>query len=136
MSNNETNCIQHHLQNKQSITQWSEAMISVDTICLIIIFFISLKVTKMVWHGDKFLPLMLYCLQISLLGQILYYIFQIHIVKTNADCGIQSTAFICIDNFIPILPELFLAIAVGLNVSKWVYFLLRIRSFISIENAL
>ena len=40
------------------------------------------------------------------------------------------------DNFIPILPELFLAIAVGLNVSKWVYFLLRIRSFISIETAL
>ena len=95
----------------------------------------SVKVTRMVWKGDKFLPLMFYMLSASLVCSIGYLLLHLYANHTNANCGEMTKGFNCWTEWFSILPEFFLAIAVSCNIAKWIYFLMRIRTFIKIEAA-
>ena len=111
-------------------------MILICTCFLIVLSYLSVYVTRLVWKTDKFLPLMLYMLCCSLLSQIMYYISEIIRVKTNFNCTEDTRQAACSQNFLPVFPEFFLAMAVTLNAAKWSYFYIRIRTFIRIDNSI
>lgn len=100
---------------------------------LVLLIAVTVKVVKMVWKSDKILPLMLFSLSASILGMLFFYAFQIITTATHTDCTEDKT-YMCMVNYMTILNEFFLSIAVTLNANKWIYFLMRINTFVRIET--
>ena len=55
-------------RDKHAIFAWSGVMIFVTITFFLILSYLSVYVTRMVWKTDKFLPIMLYMLCFSLLS--------------------------------------------------------------------
>lgn len=108
-------------------------MIIVFVFTLVLLVLVTVKVTKMTWQQDKVLPCMLFNLCFSMVSCINYYAYELYTEITYASCY-YTHRYICSTNFAPMLPEFFLGIAITLNVSKWIYFLWRITTFIKIEK--
>jgi len=87
---------------------------------------ITYKVTRLVWQGDKIIPLMLICLVLTLLSYIVFFAVLLLDV-TMPDAAIHSNYCLAY-NVIPIMPIMLFVFAVLLNINKWIYFQSRIRS--------
>lgn len=97
---------------------------------------VTLKVTKLVWQQDQAIPLMLASLIASLLMWILYFTFVIvseyHLPWQN----IAGKSYTCGAVYVTESPAFFLVIGILLNVNKWIYFCIRIRSTVLVGNNL
>jgi subtilase family serine protease len=104
-----------------------------------VLVFLSNRVTKFVWHEEKIIPVMLFTLTTTTFFLIIYYLWIIVVyawpewgcAMLPPDGGYPQT-YACTTATIPNLPSFFLAIAVLLNVNKWIYFELRIFAFIGV----
>lgn len=104
-----------------------------------VLVYMTNKVTRFVWHEEKVIPVMLFTLTITIFFLILYYLWVIAVYAwpvwgclpalngTSYKLSYTITA-----TYLPNLPALFLALAVLLNVNKWIYFELRIFAFIGV----
>jgi hypothetical protein len=88
------------------------------------------KTVKLVWPQEKIIPVMLLFLSLSLLGSFAFFLWSLLRVyrwpypSTNPDLVLPEEA--CELTVIPFLPVIFLAVAVILNIDKWLYFYFRI----------
>jgi hypothetical protein len=109
-------------------------MIVFLVLSLVVIVYITVKVTKMVWKAEKIIPVMLIFLDLSILSLILYFLMSIFNNIEYWPCnknGSDNTQTIdSIYVLTSTLPSAFLAMAVTLNCNKWIYFTVRIRAFI------
>jgi hypothetical protein len=97
---------------------------------------VTMKVTKLVWQQDRAIPLMLASLMASLLMWILYFTFVIvseyHLPWQN----IAEKSYTCGAVYVTESPAFFLVIGILLNVNKWIYFCIRIRSTVLVGKNL
>ena len=97
-------------------------------ITAIILLIIMAKVIKKVGSSDKVIPTMLVMLQLSLLSCSVFFIDQcltlLQYVSSDQHAFVVYRA--CQVTITTTLTTLFLALAVLLNISKWIYFTLRI----------
>lgn len=105
--------------------------------------YMTKRLTAFVWHEDKVIPLMLFALATCTLSLTIYYIWTACIfqwpqwqclmpmVQPCPDCFNVET-FVVANVYLPNLPAFFLALAVILNVNKWIYYLLKIFAFINV----
>ena len=111
------------------------------------LLFITIKVIKIVGPNDKIMPLMLFMLQLTAicksnvlphetcvgLGQGFFFIYQCRYARLPpAPPGYVRLPNTCEAAIFPTIPTLFLALAVMLNINKWVYFTMRIQCHINI----
>ena len=100
--------------------------------CIGFMGYFTVKIHKMIWNKDKIFPLMLIMLCFSLLGVGIFWMFTIvQVMIPNWACG-HSRSIQCSGNIVATLPSFFLAIGVILNLNKWIYFALRIDTFIKV----
>ena len=104
-----------------------------------VLVYMTNKVTKFVWHEEKVIPAMLFTLTTTTFFLILYYLWIIAVYAWPAWACLRSDngqnylqSYACSAATIPNLPAFFLALAVLLNVNKWIYFELRIFAFIGV----
>lgn len=104
-----------------------------------VLVYMTNKVTRFVWHEEKVIPLMLFTLTTTIFFLIIYYFWIIVVYAWptwtctfDITTGDPLLSYTCSNAFIPNLPAFFLALAVLLNVNKWVYFELRIFAFIGV----
>ncbi len=104
-----------------------------------VLVYMTNKVTKFVWHEEKVIPAMLFTLTTTTFFLILYYLWIIAVYALPAWACLRSDngqnylqSYACSAATIPNLPAFFLALAVLLNVNKWIYFELRIFAFIGV----
>lgn len=91
---------------------------------VVVLFYIMVKVIQKVWDSDKIIPIMLANLQLAALCTGLFFLEQIVLIK-NYDGTSEN---VCMTTIIPYCNTMFLAIAVILNINKWIYFTLRIMT--------
>lgn len=102
-----------------------------------VLVYMTNKVTRFVWHEEKVIPVMLFTLTITIFFLIIYYFQVIAIyawpvwqcVWPNGQYHLSYTVSI---TYFTNLPAFLLALAVLLNVNKWIYFELRIFAFIGV----
>jgi len=99
-------------------------MTTVFTLMLLSLIIVTIKVTKLVWINDKIIPIMLIFLILSILGEIIFFSKGAREARTDVYNENECQGFL-----ISVMPVFFFAMAVSLNLSKWIYFLLRIRTF-------
>ena len=94
--------------------------------------FVTYRIFRFVWSSDKIIPLMLIMLTLTIMSMLSYYMFLIcQQLFVKWSCY-NNQVDQCLTALIPNLPSFFLALAVILNLNKWVYFQLRICAFIRI----
>lgn len=104
------------------------------------LLYMTVKLTKFLWQDEKIIPLMLIALSTTTLSLTLYYLWIVCIYQwpewmclTPNDTRYTNVHSYVISNvLLPNFPALFLALAVILNVDKWIYFELRILAFIRV----
>ena len=119
-----------------------------------VLAYITYKVIKKVGSTDKIIPAMLIMLQLSAIGKyhsIALSILKIKSVDTNILIRLGFGLFFiyccytlrlpddfypntCYAAIAPSISTLFLALAVFLNINKWIYFTLRIQANINIRE--
>ena len=100
------------------------------------LLYITVKATRIVWHHDKVIPMMLVFLNLSLLGGTAFFSWSLIRVYSHPWKTENSSAEQCESTIFPYLPVVFLTCAVLLNVNKWVYCLMHINfhSKAAVEN--
>ena len=126
-------CVQYIEEKYHRELIWTLIGMTIFTLTFFMLVYITVRVTALVYKTDKVLPGMLVCLCLSLLCGIGYYYTELRSFQTHRFC-VTDHRSACVDNFLPILSEFFLSIAITLNVAKWLYFLFRIRTSIKIER--
>ena len=125
-------CVADVEQKKLGLILGSSILIFVTIIFLGFMIYFTLKVFKLVWTTDKIFPMMLSMLCTSLIAVNLFWLFTI-IEAANPEWTCKSgKSYECSGYVIGILPSLFLAVGVFLNLNKWIYFMLRISAFIRV----
>lgn len=95
---------------------------------------LTYKVKELVWHRDKIMPLMLFCLGASLFTFFLYFLFTL-VAEYNLVWQFGfSKSYTCSVIFFGEMPAFFLSIGIILNANKWIYFLLRIKAFVKVDT--
>ena len=89
------------------------------------------QTTKKAWPHEKIIPAMLALLTLSLLGSFSFFLWSLLRVyqwpfKQYVDQLNQEQ--VCELSIFPFLPVFFLAMAVILNIDKWMYFYFRIMA--------
>jgi hypothetical protein len=92
--------------------------------------FVNVKTIKLVWPSERIIPVMLLSLSLSLLGGFAYFLWSLLRVYVwpypNLDPTVVYPEQACELAVFPFLPVMFLAVAVILNIDKWLYFYFRI----------
>ena len=107
-------------------------MLTITVILLPILMFLTVKITRLVWKNDKTVPLMLIMLCVTLITLILYYSSLIKSKLSPAWCCTEDTSCVCLSSMSSEMPAWCLAIAIILNLNKWIYFKLRINAFVQV----
>ena len=94
-----------------------------------VLVYITYKVIRKVGTSDKVIPLMLFFLQLSALSTMAFFIYDCRVLRLDAEFNSNA----CSSTILPTLSNIFLSIAVLLNVNKWIYFTMRIQSRINIR---
>ena len=107
--------------------------LSILAACFIVI---TNKVSKIVWHDDKILPLMMSFLSATVISQVFNFLFDLVVLYKPESLISSSRAFNCSFIVFGDSPRLFLSLAVILSANKWVSFLIYIKVQIQAENKL
>jgi hypothetical protein len=111
-------------------------MLSILVLLAVPMLYLTVKVKRLVWKRDKILPLMLMSLSGSVLAFICYYVFELvseyHLEWQNGD----SYSYACCVSYFPNLPAFLLSQGILLNLNKWIQYLLKILSFVKVQNNL
>ena len=125
-------CIQDIEQKRTAILVSSVILIIVTIIFLAKFIHFTARIWTLAWRNDKVFPLMLISLCASLVSILAFWVYTIYEVA-YPEWSCDGNAFqMCSGSFVRILPSMFLAIGVILNLNKWVYFMLRIWAFIRV----
>jgi hypothetical protein len=90
----------------------------------IVLLYITITVVKKVWDTEKLIPLMLINLQLATLSFVVFFVEQmIELALFSGD--VEN---LCINTICLTLSTLFLGLAVLLNITKWIYFSMRIMA--------
>ena len=100
-------------------------------VTLILFVIATVKATKLVWPQEKMIPTMLVFLCLSLFGSFAYFLWTLlrtykYPFKSTVPVGPVYPEEACELSVFPFLPAVFLAVAVILNIDKWLYFYFRI----------
>lgn len=101
-------------------------------ITTVVLAYITVKVIKKVGSADIVIPIMLCMLQLSAISQGKYFIDQVYMF--NKPNLVYPEINVCYRSISISASTLFLALAVILNINKWVYFTLRIQANINIRE--
>ena len=82
--------------------------------------YVTIRIIKLVGSTDWIIPSMFFCLQVAMLGVFGWYINLANDYRKTSYRNGQLAA--CAEAIVPNLAAFFLAIAVMLNVNKWIYF--------------
>ena len=107
-------------------------MIVMSLIFLLLLVYVTVKLIKMVWPNEKVVILMLITLCMTMTTMIFYYSFLIIDMNHPSWFCNSTKSYTCTSSFFSQMPAFFLAIAVILNLNKWIYFKLRISAFIKV----
>lgn len=88
--------------------------------------YITYRVVKISKCSDPIFIIMLILLQLSLVANILFFQFQVKIIKS--DYNIAWTTYYCSNATYNYAAAVFLALASVLNTSKWIYFNWRVKA--------
>ena len=125
-------CMKQMQEQKVTIILSCSILFLLTMVLLGFMGYFTVKIHKMIWNKDKIFPLMLIMLCFSLLGVGIFWMFTIvQVMMPNWACG-HSRSFQCSGNIVAILPSFFLGTGVILNLNKWVYFALRIDTFVKV----
>ena len=124
-------CLQKH-----SIIVSCYVMLTIVSLILFFMSWVTFKVGYLVWKQDKVLPLMLASLTTSLLMFILYFIFTVESEYNLAWQNGYAKSYTCGAVYMTQLPAFFLVIGILLNSNKWIYFCLRISSTVVVGKNL
>ena len=128
----ESDCMKQMKEQKVSIILCCSIFCFLTIVLLGFMAYFTIKIHKMIWHKDKIFPLMLIMLCFSLLGVGIFWMFTIvQVMIPTWACG-HSRSLQCSGSIVAILPSFFLGTGVILNLNKWVYFALRIDTFIKV----
>ena len=90
----------------------------------IVLLYITITVVKKVWDTEKLIPLMLINLQLATLSFVVFFVEQmIELAQFSGD--VEN---LCVNTICLTLSTLFLGLAVLLNITKWIYFSMRIMA--------
>jgi len=91
--------------------------------------YITYRVVKISKCSDPIFIIMLTLLQLSLVANILFFQFQVRIIKSDIDNpNIPWTTYYCSNATYTFAPAILLALATVLNTSKWIYFNWRVKN--------
>ena len=131
-SNLEFDCMKQMQEQKVTIILSCSILFFLTMVLLGFMGYFTVKIHKMIWNKDKIFPLMLIMLCFSLLGVGIFWMFTIvQVMIPNWACG-HSRSLQCSGSIVSILPSFFLGTGVILNLNKWIYFALRIDTFIKV----
>ena len=131
-TNDITECVKDLEQRKFGLILSSSILI-VLTFCFMgFMIHFTIKIWRLVWANDKTFPLMLSSLCLSLLTVNVFWIYTIFEAANPEWTCRDGKGTQCSGSIIAILPSLFLAVGVFLNLKKWIYFMLRIWAFIKV----
>ena len=125
-------CVQDIEQKRPAIIVSSAILIVITVIFLAKFIHFTAKILTLAWPNDKVFPLMLISLCASLVSVLAFWIYTIYEVSYPIWSCDGNPMAMCSGSFVRILPSMFLAIGVILNLNKWVYFMLRIWAFIRV----
>jgi hypothetical protein len=136
-------CISYIEANRTGVLISGTVMLLLMLVMFPVLLYLTIKLTKFVWHEEKVIPLMLFACSASTFFTLVYYIWYVCIYQWPLwMCRIPNNTqdtnytnfpgFACSNAFIPNFPSYFLALAVILNLSKWTYFELKILAFIKV----
>ena len=97
---------------------------------LAVVIAATIKTTKLVWPQEKLIPSILVFLGLSLFGSFCFFLWSLLRVY-KWPFPVQSEGLpppseeVCEKTVFPFLPVIFLAVAVILNIDKWLYFYFR-----------
>ena len=88
--------------------------------------YITYRVIKISKCSDPIFIMMLILLQLSLIANILFFQFQVRIIKSESE--IPWSTYYCSNATYNYAPAILLALATVLNASKWIYFNWRVKN--------
>ena len=101
-------------------------MNAICAVTLIFMIYLSYRVFMIVRFSEPMYQSMLVCLELSLIGQMIFFGYQARIIRKMGDINMDTWQ--CMNSIIDTLPALFIAIASVINCAKWLNFLLKMRS--------
>jgi hypothetical protein len=127
------------LADNGAIVLWGSIMAALLGLLFFpMMLYLTIRVTRFVWHQEKLIPCMLFSLSAASFFLVCYFVWLVCIYAWPAwMCSYSPPmdtvrGFACSNTFFPNLPSFFLALSVILNLDKWIYFELRIISLIRI----
>jgi hypothetical protein len=111
-------------------------MIILLTLLFVFLLVLTRRVKRLVWEEDKVLPLMMVCFSTSAFWLIVFYV---NIFYTEKHMRFQyngNKAWNCANQVITFQPSLFLGFGVALNFCKWAQYLIKVVSYVEVNEQL
>ena len=77
---------------------------------------------------------MLICLQIVALSQVAYYVLYVTFVTHPIHSDYHMKLYSCLTDILGNVPILFLELAILMNITKWIYFILALKAHRNIRH--